>query len=412
MAKPTAPKAPQVKSPFALHAAVTARSNLPTDRAQEVALSPDGARVLVVDALKVAAYDTRTAAPLLGGSALAGAVAHFVAWSPRGDAVATLATEGERGAKVTLWSAVTGGALHAVSLPAFGTFSHGGPGATAPVLVFDDAGATLYVRSTPDTSAKASFVWRVDVATGAAAAWRVPVGELVEAVAPGPDGLIFVAQEHRREHAFGAWRFGEADPVASAEGAFGTCMALAGGRVWLAGHERWAFALDPAALGAAGVADAGAVGRERARALPARAARVDELAPRARGRWYEQYFGRVRAAEATAAQGEAPYAEPQSGGGVRAFVHAEPFPVVQCERLGRGALVRDGVTLCAWSLDGDAVREVRLVEDLQKGAPWGSRITAISAAGGVVAAVWNKTQGGNSALVEVLDVDLAALGLA
>lgn len=413
MAKPIAPKAPRVKSPFALHAAVTARSNLPTDRAQEVALSPDGARVLVVDAFKVAAYDTRLAVPLLGGSALVGSPAEHVAWSPRGDVVATLGRAGEAGAKLTLWSAATGDALHAVSLPAFGTFSHGSPGSTAPVLVFDDAGATLYVRSTPDIGTRASFVWRVDVATGAAGAWRVPVGDLVEAIAVGPDGVIFVALGHRRERAFSAWTFGASEPLASREGAWGTCLALAGGRVWAAGHSRWGFALDPSALpAAAGAGDAKAITRERARAKPLRAARVDELAARARGKAAVNHFDWVRRNEASAAQAEGPYEKPQAGDGVRAFLHAEPFPVVQCERLGRGVLVRDGVTLCAWSLDGDAVREVRLVEDLQKSAPSGARMQSISAAGAVVAVVWHKTLGGGTSLVEVLDVDLAALGLA
>lgn len=59
-----------------------------------------------------------------------------------------------------------------------------------------------------------------------------------------------------------------------------------------------------------------------------------------------------------------------------------------------------------------AVRELRLVEDLQKCAPSGARMQSITTAGGVVAIVWHKTLGGGTSLVEVLDVDLAALGLA
>lgn len=60
----------------------------------------------------------------------------------------------------------------------------------------------------------------------------------------------------------------------------------------------------------------------------------------------------------------------------------------------------------------DRVVETRLVEDLRKCAPDGSRMRSVSVGGSVVAIVWDKTIGGGTALVSVLDVDLTALGLA
>jgi hypothetical protein len=75
-------------------------------------------------------------------------------------------------------------------------------------------------------------------------------------------------------------------------------------------------------------------------------------------------------------------------------------------------VLRDGVSLVAMSRDGDALREVRLVEDLQKSAPSGARMVCLATAGNVMAIAWDKSLGGNTALVHVVEVDLAAAGLA
>ena len=66
-------KRPVVKSPFALHPSVTARSNLPTTRARELALSPDGSFVLVQDDRRAALYDTRAGLKVKHGSGVDGA---------------------------------------------------------------------------------------------------------------------------------------------------------------------------------------------------------------------------------------------------------------------------------------------------------------------------------------------------
>src|SRR5262249_22628808 len=154
-------------------------------------------------------------------------------------------------ATLTLWAFPSGEALRTIQLAAFGTFSHGFPGFTAPVMVFADDGATLLVRSTTDIFVKSSTVWRIDVGSGDAASWRVPVQGLVEAVLPGPDGVVFVTLGNAQANAWTVWTFGADAPLISLDGAWGYCLASADARVWVAGHERWAFVLDWPALRAA-----------------------------------------------------------------------------------------------------------------------------------------------------------------
>ena len=175
-------------------------------------------------------------------------------------------------------------------------------------------------------------------------------------------------------------------------------------------------ALRPAAttatISATAPSDGPAIEAERARGMALRAERLEELAGRARGRWQVDHFKWRRDSEASAAQDEDQFGPPRSSPGVRAYLHTEPFPAAQCARLGRGVVVRDGVSLCALDTYRDRVVETRLVEDLKKCVPDGSRMRSVSVGGSVVAMVWDKTLGGGASLVSVLDVDLTALGLA
>lgn len=414
MAKPAAPKKPPVKSPFALHPAVSARSNLPTKQARDVVLSPDGSVALVIDGRAVRLFDTRSAEEVMTASPLSGAQAEHAAWSPRGDRVATVVRPSGDAAVLTIWDFPSGEALHCVDLPRFGTFSHGMPGVTAPVLVFDDPAKTLLVRSTVDLKPEESALWRVDVATGAAESWCVPVKGLIESVVPGPEGELFLCVAPPYEKPWSAWAWGASAPMVALDGVWGYASAVAGERLWVTGHERWAYAIDWRTLraNAADPRDDDAVKAERARAKPLRDERLDELAGRARGRWYVDHINWRRGNEAGAAKNEDQFGRPWSSPGVRAHMRTEPFPAAQCERLGRGVLVRDGVSLVALDLFNDRVVEARLVEDVQKCAPDGSRMRSVSVGGAVVAVVWDKTLGGGTSLVSVLDVELAALGLA
>ena len=52
------------------------------------------------------------------------------------------------------------------------------------------------------------------------------------------------------------------------------------------------------------------------------------------------------------------------------------------------------------------------MEDLQKSAPQGARMACLATAGNVMAIAWDKSLGGGTALVHVVEVDLAAVGLA
>jgi hypothetical protein len=116
--------------------------------------------------------------------------------------------------------------------------------------------------------------------------------------------------------------------------------------------------------------------------------------------------------EANAVRDEPRYGRARWAPGARAWLKAEPHPVAQAEPLGRGVVLRDGVSLVAVRRDGDALRELRLVEDLQKSAPQGARMVCLATAGNVMAIAWDKSQGGGTALVHVVEVDLAAAGLA
>lgn len=412
--KPAAPKKPAVKSPFALHPAVRARSNLPTLRAQDVVLSPDGAVALVIDGRAVRLFDTRSAEAVMTAAPLSGAPAEHAAWSPKGDRVATIVRPQNDEGVLTIWAFPSGEALHRVEVPRFGTFSHGMPGVTAPVLVFDEAGATLFVRSTADLKPEASALWRVDVATGAASSWCVPVKALIESVVPGPGGVLFLCLASTGDKDWSAWTWGADAPLVALDGVRGYDSVIADERIWVMGHERWAYTIDWRTLRADPTApiDGPAVDAERARGLAPRAERLEELAGRARGRGQLDDFKWRRSTEATAASNENQFSRPRSSAGVRAYLHAEPFPAAQCARLGRGVVVRDGVSLCVLDSYRDRVVETRLVEDLKKCAPDGSRMRSVSVGGGVLAIVWDKTLGGGTSLVSVLDVDLAALGLA
>jgi hypothetical protein len=416
MARPktAAPKKPAVKSPFALHPAVSARSNLPTVRAQDIVLSPDGAIALVIDGRAVRLFDTRSADALMTTAPLSGAPAEHAAWSPKGDRVATIVRPQNDEGVLTIWAFPSGEALHRVVVPRFGTFSHGMPGVTAPVLVFDDTGATLFVRSTTDLKTDESALWRVDVATGTTSSWCVPVKALIESILPGPRDVLFLCLASNVEKTWSAWTWGAATPLVALDGVSGYDSVIADGRIWVVGHGRWAYAIDWRTLRANPTApiDGPAVDAERARATPLRAERLDELAGRARGRWQVDHFTWRRASEASAAGDEEQFTRPRSSPGVRAYLHTEPFPAAQCARLGRGVLVRDGVSLCALDSFRDRVVETRLAEDLKKCAPDGSRMRSVSVGGSVVAIVWDKTLGGGTSLVSVLDVDLTALGLA
>ena len=296
----------------------------------------------------------------------------------------------------------------------FGTFSHGMPGVTAPVLVFDDAGATLFVRSTADLKPEESALWRVDVATGAASSWSVPVKALIESVVPGPRDVLFLCLASNGDAPWSAWTWGADAPLVALDGVRGYDSVIADGRIWVMGHERWAWAIDWRTLRANPTApsDGPAIEAERARGMALRAERLEELAGRARGRWQVDHFKWRRDSEARAAQDEDQFGPPRSSPGVRAYLHTEPFPAAQCARLGRGVVVRDGVSLCALDTYRDRVVETRLVEDLKKCVPDGSRMRSVSVGGSVVAMVWDKTLGGGASLVSVLDVDLTALGLA
>ncbi|MFO0606830.1 MAG: hypothetical protein U0324_26900 [Polyangiales bacterium] len=412
MPKPAA-KRSKVKSPFALHPTLTPRSNPVTARARALALSPDGAHLLVVDDGRARFFDTRTGEPALQGTALDGREVEHVAWSPRGDAVALL-RRGDRSANVTLGDFPSGAVRHEVALEEFGTFSHGHPGVTAAVMAFGEDGSTLWARSVPDISRRDSFVWRVDGAGGAAACARLPLGDLVEAIAPLDGDRLVAVAGHRGPDTLVVWRFGDEAPLASDDEVWGLDLALAGGRVWVAGDDRWAFSVDPAGLlaGRLGEPSPKRLALEHKRGQPARDARVEALASRARGKWYQQHFQWRRDVEASKAEDERRSESPRSRPGARAWLHEEPNGVPQCARLGRAALVRDGVTLSAWWEDDGAFRELRLVEDLLKCAPSGSRMVDVAAAGGVVAVAWDKSLGGGTALVHVMEVDLAALGLA
>jgi len=416
MARPktAAPKRPAVKSPFALHPAVSARSNLPTVRAQDVVLSPDGAIALVIDGRAVRLFDTRSAEPLMTTAPLSGEPAEHAAWSPKGDRVATIVRRQNDEGELTIWAFPSGEALHRVEVPRFGTFSHGMPGVTAPVLVFDDAGTTLFVRSTVDLKPEASALWRVDVATGATSSWCVPVRVLIESVVPGPRDVLFLCLTNNGDKPWSAWTWGAAAPIVAIDGLVGYDSVIADGRIWVTGHERWAYAIDWRTLRADSPrpSDGRAVDAERAQAKALRAERLEELAGRARAGRDLEYFKWRRAHEASADEDEDTSAPPWSSPGVRAHLRTEPFPTVQCARLGRGVLVRDGVSLCALDLFRDRVVETRLAEDLKKCAPDGARMRSVSVGGSVVAIVWDKTLGGGTALVSVLDVDLVALGLA
>ena len=411
--KTTAPKKPAVKSPFALHPAVRARSNLPTLRAQDVVLSPDGAIALVIDGRAVRLFDTRRAEEIMTTAPLCGAPAEHVAWSPEGDRVATIVRPDNDGGVLTIWAFPSGDVLHRVEVPRFGSFSHGMPGVTAPVLIFDDAGTTLFVRSTTDLKPEASALWRVDVATGAASSWCVPVKALIESVVIGPRGVLFLCLTNNGDKPWSAWTWGADAPLVALDGMVGYDSVIADGRVWVTGHERWVYAIDWRALRADPTAsiEGGAVDPDHAQAKTRRAARIEELAGRARSGRELEYFKWRRAHEAQD-EDEDLSGSPWSSRGVRAYLHTEPFPTVQCARLGRGVLVRDGVSLCALDLFRDRVVETRLAEDLRKCAPDGARMRSVSVGGSVVAIVWDKTLGGTTALVSVLDVDLPALGLA
>jgi len=416
MARPktAAPKKPAVKSPFALHPAVRARSNLPTLRAQDVVLSPDGAVALVIDGRAVRFFDTRSAAELMTTTALHGAPAEHVAWSPKGDRVATIVRPNNDGGVLTLWAFPSGEVLHRVEVPRFGSFSHGMPGVTAPVLVFDDAGATLFVRSTTDLKPEASALWRVDVATGAASSWCVPVKALIESVVIDARGVLFLCLTNNGDKPWSAWTWGADAPLVALDGMVGYDSVIADGRIWVTGHERWVYAIDWRTLRADPTAsiEGGAVDPDHAQATKRRAERIEELAVRARSGREREYFKWRRDHEAGDEEGEDLSAPPWSSRGVRAYLHTEPFPTVQCARLGRGVLVRDGVSLCALDLSRDRVVETRLAEDLKKCTPDGARMRSVGVGGSVVAIVWDKTLGGGTSLVSVLDVDLAALGLA
>ncbi len=328
--------------------------------------------------------------------------------------MATLAQTSGDAAVITIWSFPSGEALHRVELDRFGTFSHGMPGVPAPALVFDDAGTTLFVRSTVNLKPEDSALWRVEIATGAAESWRVPVKGLIESVVPGPDSVLFLCVAPPYEKTWSAWEWGASAPIVALDGVWGYASVMAGGHLWVTGHERWAYAIDwPRARdGATSPRDDAAIEAEFTRAKPLREARHDELAARARGRWNVDHLQWRRSNEANIGGPADPYGRPCSTSGVRAHLRAEPFPAAQCARLGRGVLVRDGVSLVALDLDRDRVIESRLVEDLQKCVPDGSRMRSVSVGGSVVAVVWDKTLGGGASLVSVLDAQLAALGLA
>ncbi|MDO9019141.1 MAG: hypothetical protein Q8S73_34580 [Deltaproteobacteria bacterium] len=413
-AKTAATKKPAVKSPFALHPTVSARSNLPTARAQDVALSPDGAVALVIDGRAVRLFDTRSAEAMMSTAPLSGAPAEHAAWTPKGDRVATIVRQPDGDGVLTIWALPSGEALHRVVVPRFGTFSHGMPGVTAPVLVFDEAGATLFVRSTTDLKPEESALWRVDVATGAASSWCVPVKALIESVLPGPDDVLFLCLASTVAMTWSAWTWGAATPLVALDGVIGFDSVITNGHLWVVGQSRWAYEIDWQTLRANPTepSDGAAIAAERTRATPLRAERLDELAGRARGRWQVDHFTWRRASEESAVRDEEQFTGPRSSPGVRAYLHTEPFPAAQCARLGRGVLLRDGVSLCALDHVRDRVVETRLVEDLKKCVPDGARMRSVSVGGSVVAIVWDKTLGGGASLVSVLDVDLEALGLA
>lgn len=414
MPKPAASKRSRVKSPFALHSAVTARSNLPTQRARELVLSPDGAHALLSDSFKARVYDTLNGTLALQGTPLDGSAAEHVAWSPRGDVVATLRRE-EGGATVSLWSFPTGALLHEASLKDLGTFTSGMPGVAAAVMVFRDDGEVLWVRSVPNISVRESYVWRVEVRTGGADCAKLPLSDLVTAIAPFEGDVIFATMNGRWGRKLIAWRFGDPVHLAALTDASGLDLARVGDRVWVAGDTRWAFTFDARALVSGTLRpspEKALLERERRIAQPLRDARIDELALRAKGRWYVDHFKWLRGVERDIVRDELTDGSIQSSQEVRAWLHTEPNAVAQCVRLGDGVVVRDGVTLSAWRLDGEAFRELRLAEDLQKSAPSGSRMTCVAAAGNVVAVVWDKSIGGGTSLVSVMEVDLAATGLA
>jgi hypothetical protein len=409
-------KRPAVKSPFALHPSVTPRSNLPTTRARELALSPDGSFVLVQDDRRAALYDTRTGLTVKHGSGIDGAPTEHVAWSPRGDLLATLMRDhtGE-GATLTLWDADTCAAVHVVSLSRFGTFYHGLPGMAAPVMVFNPAGTALFVRSTPSISSGASYVWRIDVATGAAAEAKVPLRQNLESLVARNDDVVFLVFSGAGPNALCAWRFGDADALAAWEHAWGTCLGLAHETLWAAGDPRWLFGLDAEAFAAGkspAPADDGPLAHELRVAQPLRDQRVEELSLRAKGRWHVQHFQWVKRNEEGNTRDEPAWGRARWAPGARSWLKAEPHPAAQAEPLGRGVVLRDGVSLVAVRRDGDALREVRLVEDLQKSAPQGARMACLATAGNVMAIAWDKSLGGGTALVHVVEVDLAAAGLA
>ncbi|MFO0626643.1 MAG: hypothetical protein U0325_13600 [Polyangiales bacterium] len=409
-------KRPAVKSPFALHPSVTARCNLATTRAREITLSPDGALLLVQDDRRAALYDTRTGLKVKHGAGVDGARADHVAWSPRGDHFATLLRDDHGdGATVTLWDADTGAAAHTVTLARFGTFTHGLPGTAAPVMAFSPAGSALFVRSTPSISNGASYVWRIDVATGAAAEAKVPLRQNLESLVARNDDVVFLVFSGAGPNALCAWRFGDADALAAWEHAWGTCLGLAHETLWAAGDPRWLFGFDADAL-AAGKSPAppsdAPLAHELKIAQPLRDARVEELSLRAKGRWYVEHFKWVQRREVDSARDDARHGHARWAPGVRAWLKAEPHPVAQAEPLGRGVVLRDGVSLVAVRRDGDALRELRLVEDLQKSAPQNARMACLATAGNVMAIAWDKSLGGGTALVHVVEVDLAAAGLA
>jgi serine/threonine protein kinase len=145
---------------------------------------------------------------------------------------------------LTIWAFPSGEALHRVEVPRFGTFSHGMPGVTAPVLVFDDAGATLFVRSTADLKPEESALWRVDVATGAASSWSVPVKALIESVVPGPRDVLFLCLASNGDAPWSAWTWGADAPLVALDGVRGYDSVIADERIWVMGHERWAWAID------------------------------------------------------------------------------------------------------------------------------------------------------------------------
>jgi len=402
---------PRPKVPFTLHPALRLRANLDVPNAWRATLSPDGA-LAVVTRLGSGFGGALDLHPRAGAPAERSLPApergwwDAVSWSRDGArwAAASERWEGrERRARVAVFERGREASLVELDVPRGGPITINHQSRSAPLVALSPDGARAAFRAVVD---ERPAVTLVDVARGAAETRPLPADDQdLFAHTWGGDGALYtVASYLGARGGTVRWRADVSAPERRWDWANGCAAAPARDGAWALGMGGVAWRVG-AGPGAPFVA-----------AKESRLARARQLRARATHRWDVSYLDHLIGYIADDRrqftwETNTPRARwgplPEVMEGARGFDTEFLWECGFAEAVGDDAvLVSDGLSVALLRDRGASLDRTTLLEDVERCSPRARRIVGLTAAGGAVGVLWQKSA--TSTVLSVFDFDPSA----